>query len=379
MLRGELMKSLVLGMIAVIAAAQHAPDSLPRRGYFGVALEQSPSGPRVTAVTPGSTAAEVGITKGDLITVVDGRGVDTTAAVIGAIGRHRGGESVSIEIVRDGETRTIAATLKPYPSEQMENATVSYGSVESLPGVRLRTIVSVPRIPVQERYPAVLLLQGGSCGSMDTPIGPQVAQTGLLHALGSRGFVTMRVDKSGVGDSEGPPCGSIGYTEELAGYRAAIKALLSHPSVDRARVYLVGISLGGVFAPIIAAETHVAGISVWGTLVGPPSRYPGRSDRFFEEFAKVDVVGAWAKVNTRVQVLRGEFDANNDDIRGAHESLVAMLNQAHPGSAEFREFEKLDHCWTPHASLEASKDKCGQGVESPEPAAAILKFLREGL
>jgi dienelactone hydrolase len=373
------MKSLVLGIFAVIAAAQPAPDSLPRRGYFGVALEQSPGGVRVTAVTQGSTAAEGGVTVGDMIGVIDGRTVDTTAALIGAIGRHRGGESITIGIVRDGEKRTIAATLKPYPPEQMENATISYGSVESLPSVRLRTIVSVPRDPSKDRFPAVLLLQGGGCGSIDTPIGALIGQPALMHRIGNQGFVTMRVEKSGVGDSQGEACDSIGYSEELAGYKAALKALQSHPAVDRERIYLLGISLGGVFAPIVAAETHVAGISVWGTPVGPPSSYPGRSERFFEEFAKVDVVGAWAKVNTRVQVLRGEFDANNDQTRGAHESLVAMLNQAHPGSAEFREFEALDHCWTRHESLEASKDKCGQGKESPELAATILKFLREGL
>jgi predicted metalloprotease with PDZ domain len=161
------MKSLVLGIVAVIAAAQPSPDSLPRRGYFGVALEQSPGGVRVTSVTQDSTAAAAGVAKGDLITVIDGLAVDTTAAVIGAIGRHRGGESISIGVSRNGETRAISATLKPYPSEQMENATVSYSFVESLPGVRLRTIISIPRIPVKERYPAVLFLQGGSCGSMD--------------------------------------------------------------------------------------------------------------------------------------------------------------------------------------------------------------------
>jgi pimeloyl-ACP methyl ester carboxylesterase len=134
-----------------------------------------------------------------------------------------------------------------------------------------------------------------------------------------------------------------------------------------------------VFAPIIAAETHVAGISVWGTLIAPPPAYPGRSDRFFEEFLKVDISAAWAKVNTRVQVLHGEFDVNNVTMRATHEWLADMINKTHPGSAQFREFEKLDHCWTLHASLEVSKDKCGQGVESQEVSAAILKFLREGM
>jgi len=367
---------LVAGLLGGIVEAQSAPDPLPRRGYFGVSLEQTPSGARVTGVTPGSTAAAARITVDDLILAIDGQDTATTGAVISSLSRHRSGESVSIRIQQNTESRKISVALKAYPSEQMENATVSYGSVESLPGVRLRTIVSVPKIPIQERYPAVLLLQGGGCGSIDLPIGPLGAQPGLMHAIGSRGFVTMRVEKSGVGDSQGEPCDSIGYSEELAGFRAALKALQAHPAVDRERIYLLGISLGGAFAPIVAAETHVAGISVWGTLVGPPSGYPGRSERFFEEFSHVDVLGAWAKVNTRVQILRGEFDSNNVSPLAANESLAAAINRAHPGSARFRELARLDHCWTPHASLEESKDKCGQGVESQELAEEIMKFLK---
>jgi dienelactone hydrolase len=269
----------------------------------------------------------------------------------------------------------IPATLKAYPSEQMQNATVSYASVETRPGVRLRTIVSVPVTPSKDRYPAVLLVQGGGCGSIDTPIGTPVAQPGLMHFIGSRGFVTMRVEKSGVGDSQGEPCASIGFADELAGYQAALRALQSHPAVDRERVYLVGISLGGLFAPLLAAETRVAGISVFGTPAGPTPAYPGRSDRFFQEMAKVDFPTAWAKVHTRVQVLHGEYDVDPVINRAAHESIAAIVNRANSGTAQFQELESMDHCWTRHASLEASKDKCGQGQETGVFQEAVLRFL----
>jgi dienelactone hydrolase len=366
---------LVGGLIAGVVVAQSVSDPLPRRGYFGVALEQSLSGVRVTGVAPGSTAAEAGISAGDVIVAIDGLDTPTSDAVVSSIARHRGGDSVSIRIQQAGDSRTMTVTLKAYPSEQIQNATVSYGSVESQLGVRLRTITSVPITLSLARYPAVLLVQGGGCGSIDTPIGPAVGPTGLIHTIGSHGFITMRVEKSGVGDSQGEPCASIGFKEEFAGYQAALKALLSHPAVDRGRIYLVGISLGGVFSPLLAAETHVAGISVYGTPAGPPPVYPGRSERFFQEFAKVDVAAAWAKVNTRVQVLHGEYDADPVVNRAVHESIAAMINKAHPGSATFREFAGLDHCWTRHASLEASKDKCGQGEETRLVQDEILNFL----
>jgi dienelactone hydrolase len=257
----------------------------------------------------------------------------------------------------------------------MENSTLQYGSVTAMPGVRLRTIVSIPATAGGKRFPAVMLLQGGGCGSIDSPFS-LVGQPGLIHAIGSKGFVTMRVDKSGVGDSEGPPCDSIGYTEELAGYQAALRALIEHPSVDPQQIYLVGISLGGIFAPILAAETKVAGISVWGTPAAAPPPYPGRSERFLKEFAPVDVLAAWTKVATRVQIQHGEYDVNPVVNAAGHERIAKAVMTSGKSSVDYREFSALDHCWTRHSSLEASIDKCGQGEPNNALQDALLAFLR---
>jgi len=66
------------------------------------------------------------------------------------------------------------------------------------------------------------------------------------------------------------------------------------------RVVLLGISLGGVFAPALAREKAVRGIVVFGTLATRPPAYPGRSERFFTEFDAVDVPAAWAAIDTRL-------------------------------------------------------------------------------
>jgi len=330
----------------------------------------------VFTVSEGSTAAASGIVIGDFIESVDGSAAASPEAVVAGIARHKAGELVKIAVRRNDETRTINALLKPYPYEQIANATLRYGSVTPLPNVRLRTILSIPAGQPAVRYPAVLLIQGGGCGSIDTPFSIDVGQPALIHAIGSQRFVTMRVDKSGVGDSEGPACDSIGFQEELAGYRAALNAMRSDPSVDPQQVYLLGISLGGVFAPLLAQDTKVAGIVVWGTPGGPTPPYPGRSDRFFKEFATVDVAGAWSRVATRVLVLHGEYDTDPVVSTEAHQRIARIVNDSGKGSAEFREFPRMDHCWTRHVSLEASKDKCGQGEKTSALADAILAFLR---
>jgi dienelactone hydrolase len=368
-----------LMIMSLASFAQTETDPLPRRGYFGVGLEKAPDGARVFAVSPGSTAAAIGIVIGDVIEAIDGKPITSPDAVVAAIGRHRGGEIVTIALLRKDGRKTIEATLTPYPTEQMANATLQYGSVTALPGVRLRTIVSVPSTPPGRRYPAVLLIQGGGCGSLDTPLNATAGQSGLIHTIGSQGFVTMRVEKSGVGDSQGMPCDSIGFKEELAGYQSALKALRAHPAVDPQGVYLLGISLGGLFAPLLAAETKVAGISVYGTPAAPTPPYPGRSERFFEEFAPVDIRSAWTKVGTRVQVLHGEYDEGPVVNRAGHESIAGFVNSSGTGSAQFIELAGLDHCWSRHASQEASRDKCGQGENTSALSDAILAFLRARL
>jgi dienelactone hydrolase len=364
-----------LMLMAHRAQGQSTADPLPRRGYFGVSLEKSDAGVRIFAVSPGSTAAAFGIEVGDILETVDGQAPISPEAAAAAIGRHKSGDAVRIEIRRNGEKKTIPATLKPYPVEQITNAEVEYGWVALPSAARLRTILSIPRGKPGTRYPAVLLLQGGSCGSIDTPFSPNLAIAGLVHTIGSEGFITMRVEKSGVGDSEGPSCETMGYHEELSGYRAALKSLQSNPSIDSSRIYLLGISLGGVFAPLLAAETNVAGISVYGTLAGPPPEYPGRSARFFQEFAQADVAGAWSKVASRVQILHGEYDVD-PQTRDAPQRIARMLSGSGTTRPDVRELARLDHCWTRHVSLEASKDKCGQGEMTSDLSDAILEFLR---
>ena len=367
---------LIVTLIVQPARGQSGSDPLPRRGYFGVGLEKNDAGVRIFAVSPGSTAAALGIAVGDILEAVDGQAASSPEVAVVAIGRHKSGETIKIDLRRNGEKRTIDGTLQPYPSEQIENSEVQYSSVTSAPGVRLRTILSIPRGQPGARYPAVLLLQGGSCASIDTPFSPNLGQTGLVHTIGSQGFVTMRVEKPGVGDSNGPSCETIGYREELSGYQAALRSLQSNPSVDSRRIYLLGISLGGVFAPTLAAETKVAGIIVYGTLAGPPPGYPGRSDRFFREFAEVDVAGAWSKVATRVQILHGEYDVDPQTNRDAHGRIARIVGDSGTIRPDFRELPGLDHCWTRHVSLEASKDKSGQGETTAALSDAILDFLK---
>src|SRR5262249_47029630 len=144
--------------------------------------------------------------------------------------------------------------------------------------------------------------------------------------------------------------------------------------VDPERLFLVGISLGGVFAPVLATEHHLKGVVVFGTLATAPTAYPGRSDRFFAEFAGVDVAAAWKAVDVPVLALHGEFD----EVTGGadHEQIAGFVNARHPGLATHRELEGLDHCWTHHVSMDKARGNCGQGRATPVFADVVIDFLR---
>jgi hypothetical protein len=367
--------------LASLAAAAlgwaQAADELPRRAALGVALAVRDDGAVVvSSMAETSAAAAAGLRVGDVIAALDGTPITAAAEVQATVGAHRGGDMLVVEIERDGARRRLRATLQPFPSERLPGTTFTYAHVTIEDGVRLRTIVSTPT-GVDARSPAVLLLQGGGCGSIDVPQAGSTGPNALIHAIAAQGFVTMRVDKPGTGDSEGPPCPETGYREELAGYRAALQELVANPAVDPDRVFLLGLSLGGFFAPIIAQDVKLAGISVYGTIAFTPTPYPGRSERFFREIAEVDdILELWARVDTRVQALHGTYDATT--TASDHAKIAAAVNAATPGLAEHRELEGLDHGATRQPSLAAGARNPGGGEQVTDLEDAVLEFLRAG-
>src|SRR5947199_1620076 len=154
------------------------------------------------------------------------------------------------------------------PRETYPGADVIYDSVTTPDGKRLRTIVTKPR-DAQGKVPVIFVAGWLSCDSVEAPAGTK-GESGLVF----RGlaqlpeFALFRMDKQGVGDSEGI-CAETDFESELAGYRAAFRALKNYDFLDTKRIYLLGISNGGGFAPLVpesdSEQAQVRGyISVGG-------------------------------------------------------------------------------------------------------------------
>lgn len=68
-------------------------------------------GAEVASVTSGGAAAEAGIKEGDVILSVDGNQVSSAKSLSGYVRRYKSGDSVTLEVARDGAVQKIQVTL----------------------------------------------------------------------------------------------------------------------------------------------------------------------------------------------------------------------------------------------------------------------------
>src|SRR4051812_13722428 len=145
----------------------------------------------------------------------------------------------------DDLTRKSKAPRETYP-----NVDVIYDSVTAPDGNRLRTIITKPRSTKGKR-PVIFVAGWLSCDSVEAPADTKDESGLVFRGLAQLpNFVLFRTDKQGMGDSEGV-CSDTDFDSELAGYRAAFRALKNYDFIDTKKIYILGISNGGGFAPVI--------------------------------------------------------------------------------------------------------------------------------
>jgi serine protease Do len=141
------------------------------RGYLGVGIQSvttdiaeqfklnNARGALVTDVTPGSPAEKAGIIRGDVIRKVNGYEVKDTIALVNRIADADIGSNLTIDLVRDGEPKTVTARVveqpvdlvarlsrnqnSPNPSGDSQNALFAGIEVRNLTQ-RLRAEANVP-------------------------------------------------------------------------------------------------------------------------------------------------------------------------------------------------------------------------------------------
>src|SRR6266478_1171815 len=140
------------------------------------------------------------------------------------------------------------------PRENYPNVDVIYDSITAPDGKRLRTIITKPR-EAKKKLPVIFVVGWLVCDSVEAPADTKDAAGLVFRGLAQLPeFCLYRMDKHGVADSEGV-CAETDFDSELGGYRAAFRALKNYDFINSNRVFILGISNGGGFAPLIP-ESH---------------------------------------------------------------------------------------------------------------------------
>jgi pimeloyl-ACP methyl ester carboxylesterase len=274
-----------------------------------------------------------------------------------------------------------------------------------------------------------------SCDSIESPRGPADGWARMLHGVASSvEAVFVRVDKPGLGDSEGD-CSRTTLEDDLAAYRAAIRAGLARPDVNAARLTLLGGSIGGALAPVLAREFDVHALLATGgfsrtwaehmlgherrrlalsgstpaainvamrgfvdfyalylharmtpaeALTRRPDLKPlwydapdhqyGRQAAYYHEVQALNVEAAWDAVRAPTLVLWGEYDWIMG--RADQERIVEIVNAHGPGIAELVVVPGMNHHFERFATpADAFREK--GGVYASDATAVIVEWLRK--
>ncbi|MEV6850196.1 alpha/beta hydrolase [Actinoplanes sp. NPDC051411] len=153
-------------------------------------------------------------------------------------------------------------------------------------------VVTLPAGPGP--HPAVVMLSGSGAHDRDETIGRNKPFKDIAWGLAGRGVATLRYDKVTYAHP-GLVAGDPDFTvqgEYVDHAVAAVELLRGHPSVDPARVFVLGHSEGGTLAPrVAAAEPAVAGLVI---LAGGAQPLQWAAVRQFRYLASLDPATAAA-------------------------------------------------------------------------------------
>jgi uncharacterized protein len=433
------MRSL-FALIGLLLWAMSQGSPLPRHGTLGAPLRQVPEEIRTKLKLGPQEAIQVsadanGLRANDLIVGVDGKRFKSFAEFNELLKSQTVLPKAKLLVNRDGKEQTMEISVRPRPVDETDKYTTIYDEVLSS-GHRIRTFVTRPKSP--GRHPVLFWIQGINTGSVDFPLSAKNYIAPVLKPFAEDGFVTVRVEKTGVGDSEGGPAGLVGFDEELDIYRQAMKALGKYDFVDRANVFVFGHSMGGCHAPLVCSEIPVRGIISYGTVSNswlewqirylrvqgplggkslaqvdkevrqitqfysylytekrtvawikenrpelkefadgesPDGVMLGdRSIKYMQEVNDKNFCEAWAKLGD-TKVLA--LFGGNDwiSLREDQTQVADAVNAAHPGNAEFKVVPGMDHIFTQCTSMQDSYNRFGKPGSEFNPE--IVKVIRD--
>lgn len=396
---------LKLLLIVALATGAFAKDLLPRRVMLGAQIspataEQLASvgnsfggGLYLGSVFPNSTASEGGLEVGDILLTANGQRLTTVPELVTLMKSVGAGNNVSFVLYHKNEIVTKSIKLKEAPREKSDEFDVIYETAE-IDGFLRRIILTKPF--GNGPFPTVVLMGGLGCYSVDVAPPQPFAYRDILYDFTRNGFATVRIEKTGMGDSQGEPCAQQSFFDETHGLTEGVRSLNRFKWMDLSRMIYFGHSMGGLTSPVVYQDIPCAGIVAVATsgidwkeyemkntrrqlvLSGVPYdsleimqdrkynamhklfvehkkpeqilsedstlaedlQYPAHF-KFMQEVADLSLADYWKNVDAPVLFVCGTADFVV--AQEEHEYARDIVNAYHPGRAEFVAIEGMDH------------------------------------
>lgn len=239
-------------------------QELSRKGTLGIQMENNDAstGISVVKVFPNTTASALGLKQGDLVKSINQKQFTDVIDLVAEVGNWRKGDILKVKVLRGTENLLLEAKVVGKPLETSNYGTIIYDHVD-FDGGKLRSILSLPE--GIDNPPVIFSLPGIGCGSVDYCYQPEAMLKLWVEELVKSGVAVYRVEKPGMGDSEGTKkCKEMDFNYEVAAFQAALDHLKTIKSINPEQIFLYGHSLGTVSAPLVAKGKNVAGIIAWG-------------------------------------------------------------------------------------------------------------------
>lgn len=436
---------LVMGMSSHAARA----DELKRRGMLGVMLAPvndevkerlklvDTKGVLINSTVPDSAAAAAGILANDVIVRINDDPIDSVSNLMRILRKHGAGEAMKVVVIREGKETTVELSMLPRPQEQSTDYDIVYDYAGEA-GKRVRTLITKPK--KEGKNPAVLFIQGLAPNSVELAMPQPHPYKSIISELTKAGFVTMRVDRLGTGDSEGLDVQETTIADDVAAFRSGLKKLKSYDYVDPANVFIFSHSSGGAIAPMLADE-GVRGIATFAAFARPwtehnmdsnmrqwklellkddeikanaekekvfaeefygKKRSPreiidahpelkdyleqsmqgdnvifGLNYKYLQQLAALDLLAAWSKVSVPVLAIWGESDYAAS--KADSELIAATVSKKVPGKGKFVALPGVDHSYAKSEDQEESylAGPGGGGNFNPIVVETLLGWFRE--
>lgn len=258
----------IINVIVLLCFLTGQSQEVGRRAHFKSKISWPNNitpGAEIKEISKGSALEKAGFKEGDLIININGRNIidqEDWSAVTYAL---RANGKTKIIAKRNSSFFTKDVNLPALPKEENKNVTTHYETVISDFNIKQRSIITIPKGNKTKKHPAIILIQGLSCSSVEKYSSRSNNWVQLITDLAEKSdMVLYRIEKPGVGDSDGD-CSKVDFLTELNGYESAIEDLIAKPYVDSDRIIVYGNSMGSALAPYLANKFNLAGIISDGT------------------------------------------------------------------------------------------------------------------